>query len=45
VLQRIELLHFTRVGETRKHTLSPQARTESARLVYDRASQQPLEFN
>lgn len=45
VLQGIEVRHLIRAGETREHTLSPQARTESARLVYDRASQRPLGFN
>lgn len=45
VLQGIKVRHLIRARETREHILSPQARTESARLVYDRASQQPLEFS
>ena len=45
VLQGVDVRHLIRAGEMREHTLSPQARTESARLVYDRASQQSLEIN
>lgn len=45
VLQGIEVRHLVRTGETREHALSPLARTESARLVYDRASQQSLGIN
>jgi len=42
VLQGVEVRHLIRPGETHEHHLSPQARTESSRLVYDRASQPSL---
>lgn len=36
VLQGMRVMHLIAPGETREHALSPQARRESAALVYDR---------
>jgi len=36
VLQGLTVVHLIRPGETREHALSPEARRESAALVYDR---------
>lgn len=36
VLQGVRVLHLIAPGETREHVLSPEARRESAALVYDR---------
>lgn len=36
VLQGVRVLHLIAPGDTREHLLSPQARRESASLVYDR---------
>jgi uncharacterized protein (DUF488 family) len=36
LLQGVSIVHLIRPGETREHVLSPEARRESAALVYDR---------
>jgi uncharacterized protein (DUF488 family) len=36
LLQGLSIVHLIRHGETREHVLSPEARRESAALVYDR---------
>jgi len=36
LLQGVSIVHLIRPGETREHVLSPEARRESAALIYDR---------
>ena len=36
ILQGVRVVHLVEPGESREHLLSPQARRESAALVYDR---------
>jgi len=44
LLQGARIVHLIAVGERRDHLLSPQARRESATLVYDRHTTAALEF-
>ena len=44
VLRGMEIIHLIAVGDARVHQLSPEARRESAQLIYDRHRSAELNF-
>jgi uncharacterized protein (DUF488 family) len=45
ILQGMQVVHLIGPGESHEHLLSPQARRESAALIYDREVTAEFEFS